>query len=65
MVEIKESAKSSQRFKDIVEVTAGRLVAPWLESDLENLKVTVNQLPTREMIDIPVDEMLIVELYSK
>ena len=65
VVEIKENAKSSQRFKDIVEVTAGRMVAPWLESDLENLKVTVTQLPTREMIDIPVDEMLIVELYSK
>lgn len=65
VVEIKESAKSSQRFKDIVEVTAGRLVTPWMESDLENLKVTINQLPTREMIDIPVDEMLIVELYSK
>lgn len=65
VVEIKENAKSSQRFKDIVEVTGGRAVAPWLESDLENLKVTVTQLPTREMIDIPVDEMLIVELYSK
>ena len=65
VVEIKENAKSSQRFKDIVEVTAGRMVAPWLESDLENLKVTVTHLPTREMIDIPVDEMLIVELYSK
>ena len=65
VVEIKENAKSSQRFKDIVEVTAGRSVAPWLESDLENLKVTVTQLPTREMIDIPVDEMLIVELYYK
>ena len=65
VVEIKDSARSSQRFKDIVEVTAGRLVAPWLESDLENLKVTVAQLPTRDMIDIPVDEMLIVELYSK
>ena len=65
VVEIKEAAKSSQRFKDIVEVTAGRMVTPWMESDLENLKVTINQYPTREMIDIPVDEMLIVELYSK
>ena len=65
VVEIKENAKSSQRFKDIVEVTAGRAVTPWMESDLENLKVTINQFPTREMIDIPVDEMLIVELYSK
>ena len=65
VIEIKENAKSSQRFKDIVEVTAGRTVTPWMESDLENLKVTINQYPTREMIDIPVDEMLIVELYSK
>ena len=65
VIEIKESAKSSERFKEIVEVTGGRTVTPWMESDLENLKVTINQYPTREMIDIPVDEMLIVELYSK
>ncbi|MBQ4424672.1 MAG: 30S ribosomal protein S4 [Lachnospiraceae bacterium] len=65
VIEIKEKAKSSQRFKDIVEVTAGRAVTPWMESDLENLKVTILQMPTREMIDVPVDEMLIVELYSK
>ena len=65
VIEIKEAAKESQRFKDIVETTQGRGVAAWLESDLEARKVTVLQLPTREMIDIPVDEMLIVELYSK
>ena len=65
VIEIKESAKSSQRFKDIVEATSGRAVTPWMESDLENLKVTILQMPTREMIDVPVDEMLIVELYSK
>ncbi len=65
VIEIKESAKSSQRFKDIVEATSGRAVASWMESDLENLKVTILQMPTREMIDVPVDEMLIVELYSK
>lgn len=65
VIEIRENAKSSQRFKDIVEVTAGRAVTPWLESNLENLKVSVLQYPTRDMIDIPVNEMLIVELYSK
>ncbi len=65
VIEIKEKAKDSQRFKDIVEMAGGRAVAAWLESSLENLKVSVLQLPTREMIDIPVDEMLIVELYSK
>ncbi len=65
VISIKESAKDSQRYKDIVAVTEGRLVAEWLDSDIENLTATIKQLPTREMIDVPVDEMLIVELYSK
>ena len=65
VIEIKECKKSSQRYKDIVEVTGGRLVPEWLESDIENLKGTVKELPTREAIDVPVDEMMIVELYSK
>ena len=64
-IEIKENAKSSQRYKDMLEVTAGRLVPEWLDVDQENLKGEVKELPTREMIDVPVDEMLIVELYSK
>ena len=65
VIEIKEGKKSSQRYKDIVEVTGGRLVPEWLESDIENLKGPVKELPTREAIDVPVDEMMIVELYSK
>ena len=64
-IEIKENAKSSQRYKDILDATAGRLVPEWLDVDQENLKGEVKELPTREMIDVPVDEMLIVELYSK
>jgi small subunit ribosomal protein S4 len=65
VIEIKESAKSSARFKDIVESVNGRLVPEWLEADQENLKGTVVSAPRRDQIDIPVDEMLIVELYSK
>ena len=65
VIEIKEKHKSSPRYKEIVEVTGGRLVPDWLEADLENLKGTVKELPKREAIDVPVDEMLIVELYSK
>ena len=65
VVSIKEDAKSSQRYKDVLEVTAGRLTPEWLDVDQENLVATVKQLPTREMIDVPVDEMLIVELYNK
>ena len=65
VVEIKENKKSGQRYKDIMDVTAGRLVPEWLEADQEALKGTVKELPQRSMIDVPVDEMLIVELYSK
>ena len=65
VIEIKESAKSLQRYKDIVEVTGGRLVPEWMDVDMDSLKGTIKNLPTREMIDVPVDEMLIVELYSK
>ncbi|MBO6164260.1 MAG: 30S ribosomal protein S4 [Lachnospiraceae bacterium] len=65
VIEIKEKHKGSERYKEVVEMTAGRLTPAWLESDLENLKVTVKEAPTREAIDVPVDEMLIVELYSK
>ena len=65
VIEIKEKNKNIQRMKDIVEVTGGRLVPDWLEVDAEKLQGTVKDLPTREQIDVPVDEMLIVELYSK
>ena len=65
VIEIKETAKSMQRYKDIIEVTGGRLFPEWMDVDVENFKGTIKNLPTREMIDVPVDEMLIVELYSK
>ena len=65
VIEVKESAKNIQRFKDISEITAGRLVPEWLDVNKENLQGSVKELPSREVIDVPVDEMLIVELYSK
>ena len=64
-IEIKEKCKGSERYKGILEVTGGGLVPNWLEADQENLKGVVKELPTREEIDVPVNEMLIVELYSK
>ena len=64
-IEIKEKCKGSQRYKDILEVTAGRLVPEWIEVDTEALKGTVKELPSREAIDVPVNEVLIGELYSK
>ena len=65
VIEIKESRKNSHRMKDVVEVAGGRLVPEWLDVDAEKMQGTVKELPSREMIDVPVDEMLIVELYSK
>lgn len=64
-IEIKEKKKSIQRIKDVLEATNGRLVPAWLEMDRENLIATVKEIPTRDQIDVPVDEVFIVELYSK
>ena len=65
VIEIKEKYKTSQRYKDILEVTEARIVPEWLEANHEALSGTVKELPTREQIDVPVNDMLIVELYSK
>jgi len=65
VIEIRENVKSSARYKEVVEQTNGRMVPAWLEADLDNLKGSIKSLPTREEIDVPVDELLIVELYSK
>ena len=65
VVEIKEKCKGMKRYKDILEVTGGRLIPEWLDVNQEGLQATVKELPSREAIDVPVDEMLIVELYSK
>ncbi|MBO4905292.1 MAG: 30S ribosomal protein S4 [Lachnospiraceae bacterium] len=65
VIEIRESKKDSVRYKEIIETAGARIVPAWLDVDQENLKGTVKALPTREEIDVPVDEMLIVELYSK
>ena len=65
VIEIKEKHKGAQRYKDILEVTDGRLVPDWMEANHETLSGTVKDIPTREQIDVPVNEVLIVELYSK
>ena len=64
-IEIQEKFKGAQRYKDILEVTGARLVPAWLEADHEALSGTVKAIPTRAEIDVPVNDVLIVELYSK
>jgi ribosomal protein S4, bacterial/organelle type len=65
VIEVKEKYKSAQRYKDVLEVTGARLVPAWLEANHENLSGVVKEIPSRDQIDVPVNEMLIVELYSK
>ena len=65
VIEVKETKKDLQRFKDVLDVTNARIVPEWLSADQENLKGSVNALPKREQLDLPVNETLIVELYSK
>ena len=65
VIEVREKSRSLQRYKDILEVTSGRLVPEWIDVDQDAYKGTIKYLPSREMIDVPVNEMLIVELYSK
>ena len=65
VIEIKEKSKSLQRFADIKDANAGIGVPAWLEGDVENLSGKVIEIPLREQIDVPVNETLIVELYSK
>ena len=66
VVKVKESSANSEIFKQIVEATEnGRPVPTWLESDLSNKTGKIVALPARDEIDLPVQEHLIVELYSK
>ena len=65
VIEVREKSRANTLFKTIKETNATFGVVEWLSSDLENLKVTVDRFPTREDIDIPVEERMIVEFYSK
>ena len=65
VIEIKETKKDIERFKQVLEVTSTRIVPEWLSADHDNLKGSVVTLPKREQLDLPVNETLIVELYSK
>ncbi|MCR4936972.1 MAG: 30S ribosomal protein S4 [Lachnospiraceae bacterium] len=65
VIELTEKARGLQRYKDVLEVTSGRTVPEWMEVDYEAKKGTIRELPARDAIDVPVNEMLIVELYSK
>jgi small subunit ribosomal protein S4 len=65
VISVREIRKDNGAIKQSIEENAGRLVPQWLEKDVEKLSGKVVRLSSREEIDIPVEEHLIVELYSK
>ena len=64
VISIKDTSRSSEKIKSILEINASRPVAKWLDAGA-NQEAKVVAVPTREDIDLEVDETLIVELYSK
>lgn len=65
VIALKESSRSSDKFKAIIEANASRVPPKWLDMDKNTFEAKVLNLPEREDIDLPVEEHLIVELYSK
>lgn len=65
VITLKEKSLNLQRFKDIIETTGSRTAPEWMDADLENRSIKVNEVPSRDLIEVPVNETLIVELYSK
>jgi small subunit ribosomal protein S4 len=65
VIEVRERSRNLLPVQEAVRLSESRVIPPWLDIDGAGLKITVNDLPSRAMIDIPVQEQLIVELYSK
>ena len=65
VVSICEKSRASEKIKAVVEANSARPVPEWIDVDRNNLSAKVIALPTREQIEAPVDEQLIVEFYSK
>jgi small subunit ribosomal protein S4 len=65
VISVREKGKKNIRIKEVAEVMEGQGTLQWLEVNRENLTGKVLRIPSREEIDVPVQEHLIVELYSR
>ena len=65
VIEVREKSKKVVRIQEALEGVARRGIPQWLELDKDQMKGSVKSMPTREEITIPIQEKLIVELYSK
>lgn len=65
VISVKDTSKKSELFKTLIDELEGKYAPAWLTIDKENVTATVNALPKKEDVDFPIEEHLIVELYSK
>jgi len=65
LIRLREKTAQNENFKAIIEANKGKSVPGWLQPDWDNLQARVASLPTRQDVTIPVEEHLVVELYSK
>jgi small subunit ribosomal protein S4 len=65
VVQVREKSQGLIPVQEAIQLAEGRVIPPWLDVNRSDLSITVTDLPSRQMIDTPVQEQLIVELYSK
>ena len=65
VVSVKDASKDSVKIKAVLEANASRPVPEWLDKNSDDLTAKIVKLPDREQIEVPVEEHLIVEFYSK
>lgn len=65
VISIQDKSRQSEKFKAVLEANSARPVAKWLDLNRDTLEAKIIAVPTRDEIDLAVDETLIVELYSK
>jgi small subunit ribosomal protein S4 len=65
VIALREKSRSSEKFKVLAETSAARVAPAWLDYNSDAVSAKVLQLPTREQMDLPIEETLIVEFYSK
>jgi small subunit ribosomal protein S4 len=65
VITLREASRKSEKIKMLIENISARQVPAWIDMDKENIQATISELPTRADVDFPIEEHLIVELYSK
>ena len=65
VITLREASRKSEKIKMLIENISARQVPAWIDMDKENIQATISELPTRADVDFPIEEHLIIELYSK